>query len=1387
MNNYDNDEYRKYQERQQWRNYIEQGYQNQRYREEAEEQQSKYNTEEVQEKRAEERAEMLASAKSKLSKKIQRMRRKSIFNDEEDKPDEDAEQKVKPESEDLVDDEDDEEENKDDEEQPRQKRHWFQKLTDRVGEYIDGPDDDDDMTDDENRTRQWIYRAYYDANKRHNFIGDWLNALNKGSLVTYLRGKKTISKNNNLDKTVRKYKHKIKTLDRLAKVQIAINLIPILIPIIHPSMVLGIIGIALWAINTALMCLSISYNTIVTKLQSRERMVTRKGKKKVISREDIVSNQRNQLLYLFYSASHYMTLCFMIGINFFVYPLICLAGDSGTLTFPHVEIDASVIHSFVGSGIFTHAILIAVGAIMSYASYKDIENVMVTYQEYVDTALEEQRYRLLPLHELLNGQTPDSQADVVVGQSLITGDNVILNVADRANGVLVDGPNGAGKTGSIFKPFISQDLQKMVYWFRKFPEISQKENYNSKRVAAKYLNGIVVMETTNDLCTEVYKLAHDDLGIPDEMIRWLDPGNNDSDTLNLMRGPADSVANTIVACIGSLSDESGGESGDFFAQAQKSWLQNYVLLVKYGSVFMDVPVNFDDLFNTCLDISNTDDYRKLLEVYLEILRKARVLYYIYARKHTDLQVPRVVEIEDDIHDYEISGSPAFKEAIQRAKNPNDVTYHRNAAVVFKQFDQAKIERTKRFISDEQFISNMINYEDTYDSARVNYNLALPFDEIKTAYQNVLNVKRWFDDNVLKLHDVSKVNDKGKEVKSNDQQIIEKRQQNGSTVSHRGEWAYIDAQENYVKGIKNTLNSMAENKYVRRIFFNLKENDNFSITNFFHSGGLLLFYTGKSVDGMSVENSRMIAKIEQSIIFSAAQTRYLDDGGAAEPLIPVYFDEHIDYMDAEFAKVTGQIRKYNVPMTSIVQSYAQIDEKFGMPFRKTLTATMRTKISFGDVEPDDAKYLSGAFGTHLEFVEQRSSMQKEGPHNDSSMLRGSFQEVPNITPEQIARMQEYTLAIRTDEKNSPVPFDHIRVEQVNDEALKQSEMHVDVHNNPIDHEAFEMYKKNISAMNPDFEGVDDIFHEYFMRTKAYFDSNQQDIFQNGYDYDHKFEKVEVNAANAIDYVRGLNPRADVPDYSNVQSESTYVTGVPDWVFEELRDNLFMTDAPESKSSKEEQKSAQTDEPANESDNDDEPETQVNVNKNRPHAKGQRADAISEEDLMQSINEAADDPSFEDDDPDEPDLASAFDDDDADVSDLTGDNVEETGEPDQPVEIETAKEYQSVNESSEKPQASSNDSSRTPKVSKPAKKGKEEKSSQQSPKVETQKEPIEQTRSKSPASESQSVQTSAPKAKAVKTSDGQEKVEIVNPDDAEYKLPKDETELETDDDDINDLFD
>lgn len=1212
MNNYDNDEFRQYQERQNWRNYLEQMKQDQEYEEEAEREKQQFNNRESQEKRKADNIQMLKNAKKKITEKLNK---KSIFNAEDgtENEKEQEEKEAKDESE-----EDDEEVEND------KGNHWFQKITDRINEYLYGDYDDGS----ENQSRQWIYKAYYNANKRHNFIGDWLNSLNKGSLVTYLKGRKEISKNNNLDKTVRKYKQKIKALDRLAMLQIILNIIPVLLPIAHPSLFFGIIGITLWVINTGLMCLTISYNTLVTKLQSRERIVTRKKKKVVISREEIVSEQRNQLLFLFHTAAHYMQLCFMIGINFIIYPIICLAGNVGTLKFSHIEIDGSVIHSFVGSGLLTHAGLIAVAVIVAYASYKDIETVMVTYQQYVDQALEEQRYRLLPLHELLNGRVPEYQADIVVGQSLITGDNVVLNVSDRANGVLVDGPNGAGKTGSIFKPFISQDLKKLIYWFRKFPELSKRSDYNSKKVAAKYLSGLIVMETTNDLCTEVYKLAHDDLGIPDEMIRWLDPGNNDSDTLNLMRGPADDVANTIVACIGSLAESSSNESGNYFEQAQKSWLQNYVLLVKYGSVFMDVPVNFDDLFNTCLEISNTDKYRELIEVYLEILRKARALYYIYSRKFEDLHVPVNVDIEQDIEAYTISGSPAFKDAINRAKNENDVIYHRNAGVIFSQYDQSTIERTMRFISSEQFVSHMINYEDTYDSARINYNLSLPFDEIKTAYQNILNVKRWFDSNVLKYHDVPKVNDKGKEVKSSDQMTIEKRQQNGATISRKGEYVYIDAKESSVSGIKNTLNSMAENKYVRRIFFNLKENDNFSIENFFHSGGLLLFYTGKSVQGMSAENSRMIAKIEQSIIFSAAQTRYTDDGGAAEPLIPVYFDEHIDYMDAEFAKVTGQIRKYGVPMTSIVQSPAQIEEKFNTPYKNTLMGTMRTKISFGDIQPDDAKYLSQAFGTHLEFVEQRSTMQKEGPHNDSSMLRGSFQSVPNITPEQLARMQEYTLAIRTDEKNSPMPFDHIRVQQVNDEELKQSKMHVDIENNPVDHEAFEIYKKNISAMNPDFAGVDDIFHEYYMRTKAYFDNGEQDIFKEGCDYDHKFEKVEINAMNAMEYVRGLNPRADIPDYSHIDSESTYVTGVPDWVFEEFRDKLFKKEAPKSSphiNQKEEpDASSETDSVSDDLDEEkddcqDAPELGVNANKNRPHEKGQRADAISQESLMKSIDD------------------------------------------------------------------------------------------------------------------------------------------------------------------------
>lgn len=1378
LNNYDNDEYRKYQERQQWRDYLDQQAQNLRYREEAEAQRRNYDTEELQEQRQEEHQQMIKNARKKFGKFGKRLRRKSIFNAEDDE-DEDVEETEEEESEEDEDFEDEDEE----EEKPHKKQSWFQKLTDRVGEYLDGVGYDDD--EDENQTRQWIYRAYYNANKRHTFIGDWLNSLNKGNLVSYLKGQKTVSTNNDLDKAVHKYKRKIKTLDRLAKLQIILNLIPILIPIVHPSLVFGAVGLLIWTVNTALMCLMISYSTFVTKLQSRERMVTRKGKKKVIAREDIVSNQRNQLLSMFNYASHFMTLGFMVAVNFFIYPLINLAGDVGTLTFQHIQIDGAVVHSFVGNGIFTHAILIVISYVMAYASYKDIENVMTTYQSYVDTALEEQRYRLLPLHELLNGKPAESQADIVVGQSLITGDNVMLNVADRANGVLVDGPNGAGKTGSIFKPFISQDLQKLVYWFRKFPEISRRPDYNSKKVAAKYLNGIVVMETTNDLCTEVYKLAHDDLGIPDEMIRWLDPGNNDSDTLNLMRGPADSVANTLVECIGSLSEgDSGSESGNYFAQAQKSWLQNYVLLVKYGSVFMDVPVSFDDLFNACLEIANTDKYRQFIEVYLEILRKARVLYYIYARKHTDLQVPRNTDIEQDIRDYEISGSPAFKDAIKRAKNTNDVTYHRNAAVIFKQFDQATIERTKRFISSEQFISNMINYEDNYDSARVNYNLALPFDEIQTAYQNVLNVKRWFDNNVLKLHDVPNVNKDGKEVKSADQMTIEKRQQNGATISRRGDWAYIDVQESSVKGIKNTLSSMAENKYVRRIFFNLKENDNFSINNFFHSGGLLLFYTGKSVDGMSTENSRMIAKIEQSIIFSAAQTRYLDDGGAAEPLIPVYFDEHIDYMDAEFAKVTGQIRKYNVPMTSIVQSYAQIDEKFGMPFRKTLTATMRTKISFGDVEPDDAKYLSGAFGTHLEFVEQRSTMQKEGPHNDSSMLRGSFQEVPNITPEQIARMQEYTLAIRTDEKNSPMPFDHIRVEQVNDEALKQSEMHVDVKNNPVDHEAFELYQKNISAMNPDFEGVDDIFHEYFMRTKAYFDNDQADIFKEGYDYDHKFEKVEVNAEEAVEYVRGMNNRADLPDYSQVDSESTYVTGVPDWVFEELRDNLFNVDPPKSSNKEDSDSSSNTH--INEVQNEDAPEMAVNVNKNRPHKKGQRADAISEDEMMKSVLEAVDEDIVPIDDND---LAQAFDDDEAEVADFTDDEEPamdaDSGKGTLADIIDNHASEKEESSNAELPQLEENKNSEA--LVKTSKKEQESVAKVSPMDEEVKSKDAVKASLEEPTKGFEKAEKLDEDLEKNSKADADEKVEVVNEEDKDYKLPDDETHVETDDDRVNDLFD
>lgn len=158
---------------------------------------------------------------------------------------------------------------------------------------------------------------------------------------------------------------------------------------------------------------------------------------------------------------------------------------------------------------------------------------------------------------------------------------------DRPLQAMVVGPPGTGKSSRLFLPIIRQDLAHMQRYINVFadlylkykniddPDKREKFYQHMQTELGFHLNGITVIDPAKDLCDEAYKLAllH---GIPEDMIVYLDPTNPNTKSLNVLRGPREQVAETLTMVLEGMAEE----QDDFFRQAQRTVLKNYVYLLK---------------------------------------------------------------------------------------------------------------------------------------------------------------------------------------------------------------------------------------------------------------------------------------------------------------------------------------------------------------------------------------------------------------------------------------------------------------------------------------------------------------------------------------------------------------------------------------------------------------------------------------------------------------------------------------------------------------------------------------------------------------------------------------------------------------------------------------
>ncbi|AQY42516.1 DNA translocase FtsK [Bacillus thuringiensis] len=237
---------------------------------------------------------------------------------------------------------------------------------------------------------------------------------------------------------------------------------------------------------------------------------------------------------------------------------------------------------------------------------------IIRYREEILKWAQKYEYKNHKLQKWFNSQEEQIYPDVEIGPHIEHKEMVRIKGKDRTlNGIII-GPIGSGKTSSLIIPMINQDLHWMVRFINKFETAYKKNDYDTEEVKGTFLNGVTVIEPSNDLCQKVFKLvqAHK---IPESAVYYIDPTNPDTKNINILRGPVDKVAEVFAMVIQGLSESNNA----FFEQAQRNHLKQHIYLLKLHNPQKDV--TFDDLIEMYDDVERVHRMHKLLKVQVEKL------------------------------------------------------------------------------------------------------------------------------------------------------------------------------------------------------------------------------------------------------------------------------------------------------------------------------------------------------------------------------------------------------------------------------------------------------------------------------------------------------------------------------------------------------------------------------------------------------------------------------------------------------------------------------------------------------------------------------------------------------------------------------------------------
>ncbi|HDR4587710.1 TPA: TraM recognition domain-containing protein [Bacillus paranthracis] len=501
--------------------------------------------------------------------------------------------------------------------------------------------------------------------------------------------------------------------------------------------------------------------------------------------------------------------------------------------------------------------------------------------------------------------------DVELGPNVKKNIMVYIPGLDRTLNLLIVGAIGVGKTAAQALPLINQDLHYMTFMINNFRKFYKDKNYISEEIRGALLNGITVIEPSNDLCKKVYKLAKAH-GIPDEAITYIDPTNPDTPSLNIFNGPVDKVAEMFTMVISGI----GEKTEFFFEQSQRTHLKNHIYLLMENDP--DKKVGFSDL----------------------------------------------------------------------------ITMYNDPQLVWRMMKKL----------EERIPQDIDNIEDR---------------DTKNYWLILKTVKAWFDDTYI----VAK-SGFGKNMQI---EIVQ-------SGPYKGEYRIIDTKSEHVVGLRNILDDIGKNVLMRRVLFS---ESNFNFDKFLEFGGILLVNTAK---GELSTLSNVLGKFALLCYQNAVFRR--------EPMTSsynaLYCDEFPDYIYDEFSEFPAQSRKYKAIINVICQTTAQLEKKYGKPWKTTLLATLRNKMLFGDATKEDAEEFSLVFGTKEVFEESESTQEVSAMmDNPSNRVGLSYKKTEKevLKVSDIIYQKAFECAVKIVKNNEPIPGQIIKANFVPKNEFKEATVKV----------------------------------------------------------------------------------------------------------------------------------------------------------------------------------------------------------------------------------------------------------------------------------------------------------------------------------------------------------